>query len=84
MINTDGCTGFPDHVGGKDLTYCCGIHDNGGTDGQLIDCLTALDPTNFWWILVVLLACVLMHIGRPFYNLLQRWGILPKTAGSKF
>lgn len=83
-IDTDGCTGFPDQLGAKDLRACCGVHDDGGTDGALIDCLQALDPTSFLWCLGVLLAVVLMHIGRPIYNLAQRLGWLPKTKGTKF
>lgn len=84
IIATDGCTGFPDHVAGLDLTQCCSIHDDGGRDGALIDCLIDLNPTSGVWGFVVIVCVLLMYIGRPVYNLLQRWGILPKTKGSNF
>lgn len=83
-IETDGCTGFPDVVMGKDLSTCCSIHDDGGSDGALIDCALALDPTSFTWEFLILLAVLLMHTFRPIYNLLQRLGVLPKTKGTKF
>lgn len=83
-IKTDGCTGFPDHIGTKDLTYCCAIHDDGGSDGALVDCLTALDPSAYWWALAVIIGVAAMRVLRPCYNLLQRWGVMPRTAGSKF
>ena len=83
-IKTDGCTGFPDHVGGKDLTACCSVHDDGASDGYLVDCLTALDPASYWWALAVIVGVAAMRLLRPGYNLLQRWGVLPRTKGSNF
>ena len=83
-IETDGCTGFPDQIGEKDLTYCCGVHDLGGSDGQLLDCLTALDPTSWIWIMLVTFGVLIMRMFKPIYNFLQRVGILPKTHGSDF
>lgn len=84
MIETDGCTGFPDRIGDKDLSYCCTVHDVGGSDGQLLDCLTALDPSAYWWLVLVTFGVLIMRLFRPIYNLLQRLGILPKTQGSNF
>lgn len=83
-IETDGCTGFPDKFMGKDLSQCCKVHDGGGTDGLLLDCIVALDPTSFFWEFLIILAVLLMHTFRPIYNLLQRLGVLPKTKGTKF
>lgn len=84
MIETDGCTGFPDQIGHRDLGHCCTVHDLGGTDRELQDCLINLDPSSYWWILVVVGGVLVMQLLRPAYNLLQKWGIFPKTPGSRF
>lgn len=84
IIQTDGCTGFPDSVGGHDLSQCCSIHDDGGTDGQLMDCVDAAVGGEWVWIVLAGIAIALMRVFRPVYNQLQKWGWLPKTKGSKF
>lgn len=84
QIVTDGCTGFPDSFLGRDLSQCCAVHDTGGSDGGLLDCLDGQFANDYWLGLVIVLCVFIMRIFRPVYNLLQRFGILPKTAGSKF
>lgn len=84
MIDTDGCTGFPDALFGRDLTACCSIHDDGGSDGALLDCLDNAVGGEWWLIVLVGAGVAAMRIGRPVYNQFQKWGWLPKTKGSKF
>ena len=84
MIITDGCTGFPEKIGNKDISYCCTIHDLGGSGQVLQNCLNAISPTELWWIMAVAVGVGLMKLFRPIYNLLQKWGWLPKTPGSNF
>lgn len=66
-----GCTGFPSGIGKWDWSSCCTLHDAGGLDGQLVDCIAANAPGLP--IAVILAAVTLMALGRPFYNLGQRW-----------
>ena len=84
IILTDGCTGFPEKVGHRDLTECCTVHDLGGSDQLLTSCLLDLDPATTWWFLLVLAGVLVMKLCRPAYNLLQKLGVLPKTPGSRF
>ena len=84
VITTDGCTGFPDQIGNKDLSQCCLVHDLGGTDATLQKCLNDLDPGALWWIALVAIGVFLMKIFRPCYNYCQARGWLPKTPGSNF
>jgi hypothetical protein len=86
MIETDGCTGFPDAIGKINFATCCTIHDDGGSDGALLDCVTtqAVQQEMGWLAPILAFAVFLMILFRPVYNLLQRLGVLPKTKGSKF
>jgi hypothetical protein len=68
---TDGCTGFwlfqwifPS------ISQCCSIHDTGGTDGTLLDCLQSALPPWAWAIAAFCVA--LMVLFRPVYNWVKR------------
>ena len=70
-----GCTGF----GWAEALFprisaCCAVHDVGGTDGTLLDCLQQALPTWAWAPAAV--AVALMVLYRPVYNWLQRQGWL--------
>lgn len=74
-VFSDGCTGFPDRLFNYDWSACCTIHDAGGSDGALLDCITSHGPT---WAAGLIAACVtLMVFFRPVYVWLQRIGLLP-------
>lgn len=74
-MNIDGCTGFwwAEWLFPK-ISGCCSVHDIGGTDGVLLDCL--LQATPHWAWPVVGIAVALMILFRPVYNLLQKWKIM--------
>ena len=68
---SDGCTGFwafewlfPAIRG------CCAVHDNGATDGWLLDCLQGALPHWAWPIAGLCVA--LMILVRPLYHLIKR------------
>lgn len=84
IVITDGCTGFPDQIGQRDLTQCCAVHDLGGSDALLQQCLTEIDPTTGWWVTLVVVGVFLMKMCRPIYNQFQKWGWFPRTPGSNF
>lgn len=72
-LGSDGeCTGFPEGVGPFDWSHCCVIHDAGGSDGQLADCISKAVPGVFEGL--VYFCIMLMIFARPVYNVLQRWG----------
>ena len=71
-----GCTGLQWLV---DLTpwrepiaTCCALHDLGGSDGALLDCLQSSVPAWLWPL--VAFAVTVMVFWRPVYNWLQRKG----------
>lgn len=66
----DGCTGFPDRLFQWDWSTCCDVHDFGGTDGQLLDCLFSTVPEWAWPIMALCVA--LMVLFRPIYRILSR------------
>ncbi len=71
--NDGGCTGFQwleRWVTGIDA--CCGAHDLGGSDGQLLDCLMSAVPTWAWPLVGFGVAGMILL--RPLYNLGQRKG----------
>lgn len=71
---TDGhCTGFPDGIGPWNWQSCCLVHDMGGTDGQLIDCISDVLPD--WAEVIVLLAVAAMCLFRPIYLELHKLGL---------
>lgn len=68
---SDGCTGFwlAEWVFPA-VTQCCVAHDNGGSNGELLDCLQANLPL---WAYVIAAFCVaLMILFRPLYRALKR------------
>ncbi len=70
-LGSDGhCTGFPDSLGPWNWHECCLAHDAGGSDGQLLDCISSHVPT--WAEVIVILCIALMALFRPIYNWLQR------------
>jgi hypothetical protein len=85
VIDTDGCTAMPDGIGAPVCRECCALHDAGGSDGALLDCVTlaARDAGYEAAAPLIALAVAVMVLLRPVYNLGQRWGIFPKTKGSK-
>ena len=68
---TDGCTGFwLFQFFFPAITQCCLVHDTGGTNGDLLDCLQAALPH---WAYVVAGFCVaLMILFRPLYDAILR------------
>lgn len=70
-MTSDGCTGFWPLEGlFPKISACCAVHDLGGSDGTLLDCLqTALPP----WAWAIAAFCVaVMILVRPIYNLIKR------------
>lgn len=70
MIETDGCTGFQLlEMVFPVITSCCAVHDNGGTDGRLLDCLQAGLPSWAW--APAALCVAVMILLRPIYHWLK-------------
>lgn len=69
---SDGCTGFGLFEHFFQIRSCCEIHDSGGTDGQLLDCLLSATPEWAWPI--VGLCVALMLAARPIYRLFKDKG----------
>jgi hypothetical protein len=70
---TDGCTGF--QVAEwlfPAIRACCEVHDFGGTDGALLDCLMGVLPQWTWP--VAALCVALMVLVRPIYRLVRPKG----------
>ena len=67
---SDGCTGFQFLEYFFDIRHCCVVHDAGGSDGLLLDCL--LNNTPAYLAVPVALCVVLMMIGRPVYRWLKK------------
>lgn len=68
----DGCTGFQFLEAFFPIRACCDVHDLGGTDGQLLDCLLSATPTWSW---VIVGVCVtLMLLFRPLLRLVRPRG----------
>lgn len=68
---SDGCTGFwwaewffPA------IRACCEVHDAGGSNGTLLDCLESVLPG--WAYPVAAVCVVLMIFVRPLYRLLKQ------------
>ena len=66
----DGCTGFQWLEPFFAIRTCCDVHDLGGTDGQLLDCL--LQNTPEWSWALIGLCVALMLLLRPLYHLIKR------------
>jgi hypothetical protein len=69
---SDGCTGFGWAEHFFPIRTCCEIHDNGGTDGQLLDCLMNATPEWSWALVGFCVA--LMILLRPIYRLIKPKG----------
>jgi len=63
---SDGCTGFQWAEALFPVRACCEIHDAGGTDGGLLDCLMQNTPPTTWPI--VGLCVAVMILVRPAYR----------------
>lgn len=68
---SDGCSGywwaetvFPA------IRDCCAVHDAGGSDGQLLDCLQGVLPPWAWATAAFCVA--LMILVRPLYRAIRR------------
>lgn len=69
---TDGCSGFQWLQGAfPKIVQCCAVHDTGGTDGMLMDCLQGVLPEWAWAPMAFCVA--LMVLFRPAYNLWKKW-----------
>lgn len=70
-MESDGCTGF--HWAEwlfPAIRGCCVMHDGGGSNGILLDCLQANLPT---WAYVIAAFCVAtMILFRPIYQAIKR------------
>lgn len=70
-LPTDGCSGFQLlELVFPTISNCCAIHDNGGTDGMLMDCLQGNLPPWAWAGAAFCVA--LMVLWRPIYRHFQR------------
>ncbi|GLQ09253.1 hypothetical protein GCM10007913_11850 [Devosia yakushimensis] len=65
----DGCTGFQWLEAHFPIRACCDVHDAGGSDGTLLDCLAAATPD--WALPIVVLCVFLMVVFRPLYQWLK-------------
>ncbi len=72
MPLSDGCTGFQWAEWLFTVRACCDVHDFGGSDGTLLDCLLANTPEWTWPL--VGLCVVLMLLFRPLYRLFKPKG----------
>lgn len=68
----DGCTGFQWLEPFFAIRTCCDVHDFGGSDGTLLDCL--LNATPHWAWPVVGLCVTIMLLLRPIYRLVKSKG----------
>lgn len=68
-LASDGCTGFQLLELVVPIRTCCEVHDAGGSDGVLLDCLLAATPVWSWGL--VGLCVALMLLFRPIYHLLK-------------
>lgn len=68
-----GCTAFAwAQAIWPQIGACCALHDLGGSDGSLLDCLQGALP-HWAWPLVGF-SVALMILVRPAYNFMQRQG----------
>lgn len=64
---SDGCTGFQFLEGLFDgVRDCCVVHDAGGSDGMLLDCLQGVLP-GWAWAPAALCVAVMVFF-RPLYH----------------
>jgi len=67
---SDGCTGFWLFELFFPIRDCCVVHDAGGSDGTLLDCLLSATPPWAWP--VVALCVAIMIFFRPVYHWLKK------------
>jgi hypothetical protein len=67
---SDGCTGFQwaEWIWPA-IHECCATHDYGGSDGQLLDCLTGAGGVPA---MLALVGIAIMVLARPAYELWLR------------
>lgn len=63
---SDGCTGFQFLEPVFPIRDCCVVHDQGGSDGALVDCIAAVIPGPALPLLFVCMA--IMVALRPVYH----------------
>jgi hypothetical protein len=68
---SDGCTGFSFLEPFFTIRGCCVVHDTGGTDGQLLDCLMANTPGWSWPLVALCVAAMIFF--RPLYHWAKPW-----------
>ena len=66
---SDGCTGYWILEWIFKIHDCCAVHDLGGTDGVLLDCIEKAVPPQLWPAAIVCIA--LMALFRPLYHWLK-------------
>ena len=68
---SDGCTGFwLFEAIFPAIRDCCAVHDAGGSNGVLLDCLQSVLPS---WAYVIAAFCVaLMILFRPVYRKVKK------------
>lgn len=71
-IAGDGCTGFQWFEQFFPIRACCDVHDMGGSDGTLLDCL--LNNTPQWSWAIVGFCVAVMLLLRPIYRLVKSKG----------
>lgn len=70
-VVSDGCTGFQwAQWFWPEIERCCRLHDAGGSDGALLDCLFANLPEWAWAPAAFCVA--LMVLFRPIYERCKR------------
>lgn len=69
MLPDFECSWWPDTWFGISLTQCCIDHDLGGSDWDLMLCVSNQHP-GFWILGVVMFVGVIF--GRPFYKFVKR------------
>ncbi len=69
-MTSDGCTGFQWAEWVFDIRGCCEVHDLGGSDGTLLDCLEIVLPG--WAYPFAAFGVFLMIVFRPIYRRLKK------------
>lgn len=69
-IESDGCSGFQLLELIFPIRDCCVVHDSGGSDGLLLDCLMANTPG--WTHVLVAICVAIMILFRPVYRFIKQ------------
>ncbi len=79
---SDGCSGFAwAEAIWPSISQCCLVHDLGGTDGMLVDCLQGALVWWLWW--AIPLALLVVTLFRPLYNFLKKIGLWPSKENKE-